>query len=695
LYNKIRAPKRKLDNANQVIKQQEKKMRRINLTKKPSNKMQPARSHDNTGPSCGSTDVDIDENELQVAPGSHVEIDICDIDDKQEEQMQVNCTPHKETNTLLRDSHISPTRHPAVAKELVALNTLAQHVANAPKNIKRKILQNAQGVKKQRMIAYLSKKLKVHRKMFIKRRKYAYRRMENQRIKSVILAFLKKRENSTPLPSKRDQLAKGVQKYSLNDTLKNLYQRFREENPTEKVSFSTFAKQKPNYMKTIMYANRRQCLCVKHRNGDLKLKPLKQSVSVAIFLKNNTEQDIDNIIESYPNEIIKFQEWQNEEMEVNGKSVKKLRLRQVEMNKEEFKVMCRDDFNELREHIRRMNAQFSQTTILRNNMPAMTEVTVQIDYAENYKCSYQDEPSAAFFDRRQVTIHPMVVHFKDIDENIQTHSYIGISDQTTHAAPMTFAFLKKLVPELKHKLPDLQVIHYVSDSPASQYRNKNIVKIISEHPQLFNGIQCSWDYLESGHGKGPCDGIGGSIKKGADTAVKSGELIGDAHDFFRWAENYSPRMTCLFVNNGEVQLASRHFSNCPVVKGLSKVHTIRSHEGMLWMRDTSCYEPCCIGQLTCPGWLCTQIPVLGIEEENTERQQEDETPTVHIYSPDDMVEATYNGKTYVGKVIEYDAQNDDYYVTFMKKNRQGVYSWPKRRDEVWVKSGNILKVFAD
>ena len=34
-----------------------------------------------------------------------------------------------------------------------------------------------------------------------------------------------------------------------------------------------------------------------------------------------------------------------------------------------------------------------------------------------------------------------------------------------------------------------------------------------------------WNWLEAGHDKGPCDGVGGSIKKIADNLVKSGHLI--------------------------------------------------------------------------------------------------------------------------------------------------------------------------
>ena len=43
--------------------------------------------------------------------------------------------------------------------------------------------------------------------------------------------------------------------------------------------------------------------------------------------------------------------------------------------------------------------------------------------------------------------------------------------------------------------------------------------------------------MEAGHGKGPCDPIGGVAKRNADMAVKQQKaVIQDANDFFAWAK---------------------------------------------------------------------------------------------------------------------------------------------------------------
>ena len=43
--------------------------------------------------------------------------------------------------------------------------------------------------------------------------------------------------------------------------------------------------------------------------------------------------------------------------------------------------------------------------------------------------------------------------------------------------------------------------------------------------------------MEAGHGKGPCDPIGGTAKRKTDFAAKNEKaIIQDAQDFFKWAK---------------------------------------------------------------------------------------------------------------------------------------------------------------
>ena len=76
------------------------------------------------------------------------------------------------------------------------------------------------------------------------------------------------------------------------------------------------------------------------------------------------------------------------------------------------------------------------------------------------------------------------------------------------------------------------MIHYWTDSPTSQYRNKTIFKVIRYYEEYFN-CKASRIYMEAGQGKGPCDPIGGTAKRKTDQVVKNGRfVIQDAVGFY-------------------------------------------------------------------------------------------------------------------------------------------------------------------
>lgn len=64
----------------------------------------------------------------------------------------------------------------------------------------------------------------------------------------------------------------------------------------------------------------------------------------------------------------------------------------------------------------------------------------------------------------------------------------------------------------------LENVHFLSDGPSQKYRNKNMFYLIATFFQ--KELQCQsirWHFTEKGHGKGAPDGIGGAIKRTADS----------------------------------------------------------------------------------------------------------------------------------------------------------------------------------
>ena len=100
---------------------------------------------------------------------------------------------------------------------------------------------------------------------------------------------------------------------------------------------------------------------------------------------------------------------------------------------------------------------------------------------------------------------------------------------------------------VKLNVEGLDQVHYWTDSPTSQYRNKTIFSMVSRHEEHFDA-KAAWNYFEAGHGKGPCDGIGSTAKPLADEAVRQEKVsIHDASDFMTWIGNNQQERTINFL----------------------------------------------------------------------------------------------------------------------------------------------------
>lgn len=94
------------------------------------------------------------------------------------------------------------------------------------------------------------------------------------------------------------------------------------------------------------------------------------------------------------------------------------------------------------------------------------------------------------------------------------------------------AMLRNLIPLIKENYPQLEKVNYLTDSPTFQYQNKTIFTLLCNPQNEFERIHAKLDYLEAGHGKGPCDGLGASVKRSVDMAIKQSKAtIQIAEDF--------------------------------------------------------------------------------------------------------------------------------------------------------------------
>ncbi len=91
--------------------------------------------------------------------------------------------------------------------------------------------------------------------------------------------------------------------------------------------------------------------------------------------------------------------------------------------------------------------------------------------------------------------------------------------------------------KIKFGRQEVKKIYYFSDGAGSQYKNKfNFLNLLN-HEKDF-GIKAEWHFFATAHGKGACDGIGGSVKRSARRASLQNKTIVTTQKLYEWAKTF-------------------------------------------------------------------------------------------------------------------------------------------------------------
>lgn len=327
------------------------------------------------------------------------------------------------------------------------------------------------------------------------------------------------------------------------------------------------------------------------------------------------------------------------------------------------------------------------------------------------------------------------------DETLKHKSLVIISDETNHSASTVCAFLDVIVPRIKELDTQVKNIHYWTDSPSSQYRNRFVFETIAKHETIY-GMKAIWNYFEAGHGKGPCDGLGGTTKRLADEAVRQGKVeIQDAKDFYEWASKSNMKeVDFVFVGKDICEKKKTEINNNePIkpVKDTMKLHAVVGiSENAILIRVTSCYCELCMACMYCNTWVSItlqrkakrprgtamletveNIPVADKEtvERGPERQERHEESLDDVMNPENISDLTsipmpaavtpessaisfavgsfvacaYSGHWYIGQITDIDEEDKELEVNFMERSKN-LYRWPNRKDQIWVPYSDVL-----
>ncbi|XP_065218710.1 uncharacterized protein LOC135844432 [Planococcus citri] len=493
-------------------------------------------------------------------------------------------------------------------------------------------------------------------------------------VKQEVCRFFEDDEVSLMSPSKSDQIVfKKVkkQKRFLTNSLQYLYTKFCEKSSFN-LAFSTFCKLRPFWVVEKKVGDRDTCLCVKCENAKLMCKQLRR---LNIVNEENIDKLIKNEMLCDPvTEACRFRKcasccekavsilpfdgseecfydsWESAvEIGRDQKQHRRTAKQRIYCTKRELVVRFSSKI--LPAYLEHVATDYHQKEAIRELKKNLTtdELLIHVDFAENYSCKYATEIQSIHFggNRSQVTIHTGVAYSLAFEK--KKKAFCTISDNLTHSPAEIFGHLK---PILQAHV-NVKRLHVLSDSPATQYRNRYMFYIMLNHIiPMFNNLEhFTWNYSEAGHRKGAPDGIGATLKRTCDKIVAQNNDISNFAQFSTTVIDQIKNIDIISVDpTGDIGKEDLKLFS-PAIKGTMKVHQVRwwkDEKRTLYFNTMSCFE--CIGQ--CVHYHRTKQIYYDHANDNTEPSEDKE-----VIASDDKV-AAGNDEALAGN-DEASASNDD------------------------------------
>ena len=127
------------------------------------------------------------------------------------------------------------------------------------------------------------------------------------------------------------------------------------------------------------------------------------------------------------------------------------------------------------------------------------------------------------------------------------------------------------ISHVRSSIPNaIQRVHVLSDGAAAQFRSRFLFALMTE---IHKDVDLFWHYNEAHHGKGPMDGIGGTIKGKVFRRVLSKDIVINTPQEFAEFANSICNVDCLYLPEDDL------FVEPDYIKEVTPIaETLRTHK---------------------------------------------------------------------------------------------------------------------
>lgn len=330
------------------------------------------------------------------------------------------------------------------------------------------------------------------------RRVRAGGRKDLEVVKAAVCSFYLDDETSAMTPGIKDTITRKKvkkQKRYLTNSLKYLHAQFCESNSFV-ISYSLFCRLRPFWAVHPNFKDRDTCLCSQHENFRYMCEALKRLKIVASGNPNElikelmcspsspecffrtcaccVDKDITFNLDGISlTDDVQYDEWDAvKETDNDGKIRRKTKKFQRSCKVQELVTQFYDVLLQpYIQHCARIRHQASVIRKLKDN-PCKKSLVVHVDFSENYNCKYGTEIQVIHFggNRPQICLHTGVLYRES-----KPKCFCTVSPNLDHNQ---YAILIHLQAVLGEYTDEIEHLHFVSDSPATQYRNQFMFHIM-------------------------------------------------------------------------------------------------------------------------------------------------------------------------------------------------------------------------
>ena len=229
----------------------------------------------------------------------------------------------------------------------------------------------------------------------------------------------------------------------------------------------------------------------------------------------------------------------------------------------------------LKDHIYVKRVQFNYYNNIKNKL-GKSALLLHGDYSESYEKKQQHEIQSAYFGDTTFSIFTACCYLRDSEDNLVSESITVTSELPDHSRAAVITCVSKVIENVRenHQHLPLRINVYVcSDGCAAQFRSRYAFTLMSTLDTPLNLTLCC---NERHHGKGPMDGIGGTLKNSIYWDVISRKCVIDTpKQFAKYAESAVKGITSLYLPTKEVLKEPDDIGNSLRITDTLQTHKVK------------------------------------------------------------------------------------------------------------------------